>query len=242
MDTKAELKKLADDRRARDALDVAIRSRRDALERYLKVRFDEAWERRFNPSGSTFGLKKYSIVGVIGSDAPRVHLYHVGNRQLTDTGVWLEYEASRYKVYPFQLRPIAPPCDESILRDFMSAFEAETGLPVKHVIVEVLDKPERLKTVDDVRAHYGDGFEVLEEGKVWYTGWDIADNYVIGRLGGRYVARYSTDGHGFGMAHEARTVEEFGLFFNFLDAHGYGGVRQRHQKAVAEANGGILHE
>jgi len=151
---------------------------------------------------------------------PKIHIYDINKVVFTNKGIWVQQNQSR-QYYSFNTAHVVCPVDFDKLQNFMSFIEEKTGVPVELVQEKMQDAStiERLKTAEDLQCKYGP-FTILEQGEVWYKGWEIEDQFVIGKYPeGQIEVWYSTNGHGFGfdIYVEIGQINELDEFYHYLE-------------------------
>jgi len=120
------------------------------------------------------------------------------------------------KIYPHRIRNRAILFEVQKLEAACAELTEELGIPVviqDHGLAEV--KEDELRTVDDLLVKHTHG-KVLAQGKVWYTGWDIADEWVLLQDEVGIHVYFSTNGHGFGFDSYVAPGEDLTAFADFL--------------------------
>lgn len=105
---------------------------------------------------------------------------------------------------------------------------------------DIMEKTERIKTFEDLQLLLGEKIELLEEGKIWYTGWDIADIFfIIKDLDKKIRIYYSTNGHGFGCdvdiePNEKYATEKLEKFFLFLNTNNLNEITDKWETEILQ--------
>ncbi len=177
----------------------------------LEKAFQERWDRTF-PGVS---------VHFLSSRAEHYYLYEIDKAKPLDNGRWTKDEG--YEFHEHATKFIDCPVAMEKLNQFMAEIEQETSLKVELSVQELKTREtiERLCTAADLQCKFGP-FTVLEEGEVWYTGWDISDKFVIGQFpDGHIEVWYSVNGHGFGfdVAITEGETEELVKFYERLEEY-----------------------
>lgn len=128
--------------------------------------------------------------------------------------VWAE---DSYPHYEHKLINHLAPITETDLALLISSIEETTGLPCSFWVRECAQGNMGIHNSDDLLIVYPKAF-ILEKGKVYYMGWDIADVYFVYNLNNKIHIAYSVNGHGFGCDTFVNPKDEVGLdkFYNYL--------------------------
>lgn len=161
----------------------------DKQEEVLEKAFQKLWDKTF-PGVSVYFLVSRSEV---------FYLYDIGKVVPLADGRWAKQDGHEY--HEHNTKFVDCPVSIEQLKKFMIEIEQETSLRVELDAKELKTKDtvERLSTIDDLQCKFGP-FTLLEEGEIWYVGWDIPDNFAVGQFpDGHIEVWYSTNGHGFGF-------------------------------------------
>lgn len=159
----------------------------------------------------------------------KVSVHRFNNCFLSADGKWYRAkrgsnlgDAQRYRHHAELIEGSSPPMFDRFLK-WKEEVEQTTGFTVS--IQEFkFEKPERLRSVDDIAAFYGeDSVEEIGEGKIWYEGWDIHDPWCHVRIDGEDHVFLSTNGHGFGfdiIVNSSSTEDERREMLSYFANHG----------------------
>jgi 8-oxo-dGTP pyrophosphatase MutT (NUDIX family) len=112
---------------------------------------------------------------------------------------WVSYTgAPADEVYMHKVVREAVPFDTKHLETVCSELSEELGIPVVVEEHKVSKVHSELRTVDDLLVKHP-GAKVLEEGEIWYMGWDCRDQWVALETYKGIWIYYSTNAHGFGF-------------------------------------------
>lgn len=119
---------------------------------------------------------------------------------------------------------VDPPVDAKFFKSFIKQMSEELGLVVRFYEDRIPSRKQVKKDVekngcydfDGLNAFYDDDLDLVKEGKVYYKGWDISDQFVIcrKRSNNGWIIAYATNGHGFGYNEilEDPTKDELSTF------------------------------
>lgn len=120
----------------------------------------------------------------------------------------VEYDFSGREVETSYI-PVDPPVEMKFLKAFAERMTKELGMRIIVYQPRLPTKKQLKKQVEadgfidfeGANAYFDDDLEFVKEGKIWYKGWDINDNFLICRRksNGKLVIAYSTSGHGGGF-------------------------------------------
>ena len=124
--------------------------------------------------------------------------------------VWSPYHYTSYYEHLLVFHPA--PITEIDLALLISSIEETTGLPCSVWIRECEQSNIKIKirNSDDLLVVYL-GACVIEQGEVYYKGWDIADVYFVYSLNNKIHIAYSVNGHGFGCDTYVNSGDEAAL-------------------------------
>jgi len=193
----------------------------DPMEKEIDEIFTQKWGEMFP------GVENYHIASLRGGChvinwEPAVYVYHINDVVPIDDGRWAKQNSGR-KYYKYNTTFVECPVNAEKLQKFMDYIEQKTLVPVQFAKqkFQTSEALGRLRDVEDLQCKFGP-FEVLQNEKVWYMGWEIEDSFVIGRFpGGHIEIYYSTNGHGFGydIRVEAGESIELERFYNYLETN-----------------------
>jgi hypothetical protein len=190
------------------------------MEREIDQIFTQKWNEMFP------GIEDYHIVSLLGSHTidwePAIYIYNINNVVSVEGGRWAKGNEGVHNYYAHSIAFVECPVDINRLQEFMEFIE-EVAVPVELVEkkIQTVETIDRVRNIDDLQCRFGP-FEVLQNEKVWYLGWDIADSFVIGKYpGGHIEIWYSNNGHGFGYDVHVQTGETIELerFYNYLETN-----------------------
>lgn len=108
-----------------------------------------------------------------------------------------------------KLTPVDPPLGIEFLREFAGRMTEELGISVQESQQRAPTEKEKRKRIeqhgfksfDDANLYFDNDLELIQEGSVWYKGWDIGDPFLAckRKSNGNLVIAYATNGHGLGM-------------------------------------------
>lgn len=129
--------------------------------------------------------------------------------------VWAPYHYTPY--YEHKLIQHPAPITEADLALLVNKIIEVTELPCSVWVRECKQSNIKIHKSDDLLVVYS-GASILEQGKVYYKGWDIADVYFVYNLNNKIHIAYSVNGHGFGCDTFVNSGDEVGLdkFYNYL--------------------------
>lgn len=170
---------------------------RKTTEQDIKAAFKKAWEERFPQHPC------YALPAIGEADDARVYLYTVQKVSFLEGGGWgIQDDQDEYG-YGI---PTEGPFPFSDLSKFIQDFGQEN--PGLIIDLESLKQRTDVLEVNSYRAierlHPDKVVQLVEEGQVWYTGWDISDKYIIVTIDNVKHAWWSTDAHGGPLLKTAR--------------------------------------
>lgn len=120
-----------------------------------------------------------------------------------DDGSWVKYDLEEtldQRVEDWELKIVDIGISHQEIIDFIenlsNSLDIKIELKFKHK--ELPEDIEFVKDKSDIKILYPDA-KIIENGEVWFKGWDICDRWVIYENQNKQYITWSDNGHGFGM-------------------------------------------
>lgn len=179
--------------------DIALfKTKLDNLEQQTKVKLDNISKELF-PELEIKWLYNLNAGCMCPNWNPSISITSINNLVKVQTQkdiVWVQNNSSG-QFYEHNLVYYSAPISKEDLTLLINKVKEETSLPCDIWIRECKQGVIEIHNLDDLLVIYP-AASIIEQGRIYYQGWDIPDVYFIYNLHNKIHIAYSVNGHGFG--------------------------------------------